>query len=121
DCICVEERAFDIHLRTTAKNRITVFSHEPRNICRPSVFAYTRHHRFKTLRNLQQIWRRIRADIIERIKLKRKKTERNFRDLNIFQEEIHPRTVPGRVRPCEQLVFEVLQAWASDFQWRIEF
>ena len=38
-----------------------------------------------------------------------------------FEKSIHPRTIPGCVSPCEQLVFEILQARASDFQWRLEF
>ena len=61
------------------------------------------------------------TDVVERVKLERQKIEADFCASNVFEKSIHPRPIPGCVRPREQLVFETLQARASDLQWRLEF
>src|SRR5258707_14735911 len=115
-CIRVEERAFDIHLRASGKNRIAVLGHEPRNVCRHPIPAQAGHHRAETLRNFQQLRRSISTNVVERVKLECQKIEADFCASNVFEKSIHPRAIPGSVSPCEQLVFETLQARASNLQ-----
>src|SRR5262249_56913398 len=47
--------------------------------------------------------------------------EVHFCASNVFKEAVHPGTVSRRIRPCEQLVFEILQTRTSDLQRRLEF
>src|SRR5258707_13930405 len=94
-CIRVEERAFDINLRASGKNRVAVLGHEPRNVCGHSVSAQAGHHRAEALRDFQQLRRSISTNVVEWVKLECQKIEADFCASNVFQKSIHPRTIPG--------------------------
>src|SRR5581483_9712421 len=120
DSVGIEKRGLDIDLGASRKNRVTVLGHEPGDRARHAVGLQTRHDFAQASGNLHQLRRRIGANVVERVKFKRKKIERDVRPAHIFKKSIHPGTIARGVRPGEQLVFEVLQTRAAELKARVE-